>query len=143
MKKLLMLGIAGALAGGLSVSAYAQAGSAKTEIKTAHAHAMMAQGASKLDMVHTHLHHVINCLVGPDGQGFDASAGNPCKGQGNGAIPDSAGNSALQGKLKSALSDAQAGLKADKLSAAQADAAKAEAALQVTPSQKSSGGYSW
>ncbi len=28
------------------------------------------------------LHHVINCLVGPRGRGFDAAVGNPCKGVG-------------------------------------------------------------
>jgi hypothetical protein len=38
------------------------------------AHAGMALGAADLKLVHTHLHHVINCLVGPSGKGFDAQA---------------------------------------------------------------------
>lgn len=136
MKKLLIAGLAGLLASGL---AFASPGSGKvaTEIGTAHAHALMAKTATSVTMSQTHLHHVINCLVGPDGAGFDAAAGNPCKGQGNGAIPDAAGNSALRGKLQSALANAQAGLKADSLSAVQSDAGKAAMTLQAasgTPS---------
>jgi uncharacterized membrane protein len=41
-----------------------------------------------LQQVTLHLHHVLNCAVGPDGMGFDAAAGNPCKGQGNGFLSD-------------------------------------------------------
>lgn len=143
MKKLLVVGITGLLAGGIAFGAFAQAPSAKNEVATAHAHALMAQNAKTVAMAHTHLHHVINCLVGPKGEGFDAKAADPCKGQGNGAIPDSANDAALHGKLQSALSDAQAGLKADKLTAVQGDAGKVAAALGATPAQKSSGGYSW
>ena len=40
-------------------------------------------------MAHKHLQHAVNCLVGPNGKGFDAAAGNPCGKAGNGAIPDS------------------------------------------------------
>lgn len=142
MKKLLAVSAAGLLAGAMAMTAYAQ-GDAKTEVSTAHAHALMAQSATTVDMAHTHLQHVINCLVGPNGQGYDASAGTPCKGQGSGAIPDSSGNAALNGKLQNALSDAQSGLKASDLATIQGDAGKAAAALQATPTQKASGGYSW
>ena len=38
--------------------------------------------------VQKHMHHVLNCLVGPNGKGFDESFGNPCNGQGQGAIPE-------------------------------------------------------
>lgn len=143
MNKFLASAVTCVLAGGLAFTAMAQTQSAKTEVSTAHAHALMAQHAGTLKMTHTHLHHVINCLVGANGQGFDAKAGNPCKGQGNGAIPDSKGDSALHAKLQSALDDAKAGLKATSKSAAQADAAKAVAALAAAPAQKASGGYSW
>ncbi|MBS0380816.1 MAG: hypothetical protein JSR56_00155 [Proteobacteria bacterium] len=142
MKKLLAMGIAGALATGLSFAAFAQ-GSASNEVSTAHAHALMAQSATTLAEAHTHLHHVINCLVGPKGTGFDAKAGNPCQNQGDGAIADSASDQALHGKLQSALADAQSGLKSDSLSSAQQDAAKAAAALGATPTQKPKGSYSW
>lgn len=140
--KLLVWTSAFALMLGFAAAAYAN-GSAAKEIKTAHAHALMAQGASSLDMAHTHLHHVVNCLVGPDGEAFDTAAGNPCKGMGDGAIDDASGNAALQSKLKNALAHAQAGLQADALEAAHKHAAKAVAALEVTPTQKDSGGYSW
>ena len=142
MKKLLVMGIVGALAASFSFAAFAQSDVTK-EVSTAHAHALMAQNATTLAEAHTHLHHVINCLVGPDGSGFDAAAENPCKGQGNGALKDAASNAALQTKLNSALADAQSGLKSDSLSAVQQDGAKAAAALADTAAQKPKGGYSW
>src|SRR5690348_18093879 len=71
MNKLLVVGITGALAGGLALAASAQTHSAKDEISTAHAHAVLAQSATSVAMAHTHLHHVINCLVGPNGSGFE------------------------------------------------------------------------
>jgi hypothetical protein len=143
MNKLLVVGITGMLAGGFALAAVAQTHSAQDEVNTAHAHAMMAQSATTVAMAQTHLHHVINCLVGPNGTGFDTKAGDPCKGQGNGAIPDSASDAALHTKLQAALTDAETGVKASDLKAAQANAAKAAASLQATPAQKASGGYSW
>jgi hypothetical protein len=77
------------------------------------------------------MHHVINCLVGPKGNGFDAAADNPCKGLGNGAIPDSKGDAALQAKLKAALTDARAGLSAYDLAGIHANGKKAAAALNT------------
>lgn len=137
MNRLLIVGVTAAL-GGFACAAYAQTHSAKDEINTAHAHAMMAQSATSVAMAHTHLHHVINCLVGPGGSGFDAAAGTPCKGQGNGAIPDAATDHALHAKLESALADAQAGLKSESLAAVQQDAGKAAAGLQGEADPKAS-----
>lgn len=142
MTKLLALSVALVLAGGLSVTMPAQAES-RTEIATARAHALMAHGAITLESVHTHLHHVVNCLVGPTGQGFDAAAGNPCNGQGNGAIADAARDAGASAKLRGALADAQAGLKSNSLAEAQDAASRAAAALQATPAQKAAGGYAW
>lgn len=113
------------------------AGNASDEIATAHAHAILAQKAGTLAMSHTHLHHVINCLVGPAGKGFDAKAGNPCKGQGGGAIPDSTANSALHGQLESALAEAEGGLKTDSLDGAHQAAAKLAATLATASTPKS------
>jgi hypothetical protein len=141
MNRLLVIGITAAL-GGFTCATYAQTHSAKNEINTAHAHALLAQNATSVTMAHTHLHHVINCLVGPNGSGFDASAGTPCKGQGTGAIPDAAGNPALHAKLESALDNAQAGLKSESLSAVQQDAGKAATALQEGATAKA-GSSSW
>lgn len=143
MNKWLAGCISAALAAGLSFGAFAQNSGASNEASVAHAHALMAQNAKTLTEAHAHLHHVINCLVGPKGAGFDAKAEDPCKGQGNGAIPDSASDAALSGKLQNALTDAQSGLKSNTLADVQADAAKAAAALGATPVQKASGGYSW
>ena len=61
---------------------------AKDEIMTAAEHAGLSGAASNLKMAHAHLHHALNCLVGPSGEGYDSSAFDPCKGKGNGAIPD-------------------------------------------------------
>lgn len=65
------------------------AADAAKEIATAAAHAGMAAGSGELKMVQGHLQHVVNCLVGPGGAGYDANQANPCKDQGMGAIPDS------------------------------------------------------
>lgn len=143
MKRTPVAGIVAILAVGFAFIASAQIRAAQQEISTAHAHALMAQRANTVATGHTHLQHVINCLVGPKGVGFDAAAGVPCKDQGNGAIPDSASDGALGGKLKAALADAQAGLKASSLASLHRDAAKAAAALEATPAQKASGAYSW
>ena len=58
------------------------------ELKTAITHAGYSAKQEALPGVTMHLHHALNCLVGPQGKGFDAAAGNPCQGQGNGYLPD-------------------------------------------------------
>jgi hypothetical protein len=130
MNKLLVVGFTCAIASGLPFAALAQTHSARNEITTAHAHALMASTADTVEIGHAHLHHVINCLVGPGGKGFDAKAEDPCKGQGNGAIPDSAGNHAVQRNLKKALTDAQSGLKSNELATIHSDAGKVAGQLQ-------------
>lgn len=89
------------------------------EISTALQHAGMSAGSSKLEDVHAHLHHVINCLVGPSGEGFDATAEDPCKGQGSGAINDVDNKSKQRKKLDEAVKDANKGLKDNDLKKAQ------------------------
>jgi hypothetical protein len=89
----------------VSVSAWAADG--EEEIATAAQHAELAANGSEIGDVHSHLSHVVNCLVGPDGVGFNAGAGNPCKGMGAGAIADTADpdkRSALEDALTHALS---------------------------------------
>jgi len=72
-----------------SAWAFAQsAGSPDAELRTAMAHAGFAAKADALDGVTLHLRHVLNCVVGPQDRQFNAGAGNPCQGQGNGALPD-------------------------------------------------------
>ena len=89
------------------------------EVATALQHAGMSAGSSKLEDVHAHLQHVINCLVGPSGAGFDASAEDPCKGQGAGAINDVDNKSKQRKKLDEAVKDANKGLKDNDMKKAQ------------------------
>jgi hypothetical protein len=97
------------------------------EIGTAAAHAGMAAGAADPQMVRAHLHHVLNCLEGPGGADFDETPGNPCKGQGNGAIPDSA--AAARPSLEQALALVKEALHEGEINKAKAKAAEAQAIL--------------
>jgi len=61
----------------------------KKELQTAMYHASeLAQRGDSVATSKLHVQHVINCLEGPTGANFNAAAGYPCQGQGNGAIPD-------------------------------------------------------
>jgi hypothetical protein len=80
-----------ALGGGWALAQSAQmaaAGNPDAELKTAMTHAGFAAKYDALKEVSLHLHHVINCVVGPQDKMFDAAAGNPCQSQGNGFLPD-------------------------------------------------------
>ena len=104
---------------------------ASRQAATASAHAGMALGAADLKMAHTHLHHVINCLVGSSGEGFDADAGNPCQGMGQGAIADARGDAVTESRLHAALTRAEHGVKATTLDGAHADAQQVLNTLQA------------
>jgi hypothetical protein len=106
------------------------------EIATALQHAGMSAGSSKLEDVHNHLHHVINCLVGPSGQGFDSTAENPCNGQGTGAINDVDNKSKQRKKLDTAVKDANKGLKENDLKKAQKEAKEVMDDLQAAQKAK-------
>lgn len=90
-------------------SAYANTNTGK-EITTALIHARLAEKVGKLQEIHLHLHHVVNCLEGSKGVDFDAKAGNPCMGMGHGALNDYHGNKLNKEMLQSALENAQYGL---------------------------------
>lgn len=92
------------------------------QVSVAGIHASMALDAGDLETVHLHLHHVINCLVGPSGKEYDAKATNPCDGMGQGAIVDAKGNPASEAYLNAALKQARQGLQAGTLQSAHADA---------------------
>ena len=98
------------------------------EMATAATHAGLAAKSTDMKMTQMHLHHVVNCLVGPKGKGFDTTNANPCKDQGNGAIPDTK-NPTQKKALQAALAKANAGLKAKDMTAAQKDATDAQALL--------------
>ena len=120
-------GIVSVIVTALPVSA--QTADPAQEVATSGLHAGLAAQAATIEQVHMHLHHTVNCLVGPKGQGFDAKEANPCQKLGNGAIPDTT-DSATKAKLTAALAKAQAGLKSDDLAAAKKAAAEAQASLQ-------------
>jgi hypothetical protein len=124
------LSVAGIATGILIASpAYAQVADPAQEATTGGVHAGLAAQAATIEQVHMHLHHTVNCLVGPMGSGFDAKEANPCQKLGNGAIPDTS-DSATKAKLTVALAKAQAGLKTDDLTAARKAATEAQAALK-------------
>jgi hypothetical protein len=100
-----------------------------SEIVNAGMHAGFAAGSPDIGGVHAHLHHTLNCLVGPGGNGFDAKEMNPCANAGSGAIPDTA-DAGKKASLVSAASKAREGLASNDLAAAQKDASDARALLK-------------
>jgi hypothetical protein len=121
------------IVGAMFVSAALASGAALADLpqqmKTASTHAGMAANAPDLKGVQTHMKHVQNCLVGPAGQGFDAAAGNPCNGQGQGAIPEAA-DAATKMKLETALTKTRATVGASDLASAKQGAAEVSSMLK-------------
>ena len=105
------------------------AGDAAKEVSAAGMHAGMGATATNIETAHAHLHHTLNCLVGPKGEGFDAKQMNPCAQMGDGAIPDSS-DAAAKKKLGDAAMKAGAGLKSDDLAVATKAAGEVAAELK-------------
>lgn len=103
------------------VSASAFAADMAPEVETAATHAGFASQAENIKGVHTHLHHTMNCLVGPDGKGFDSDEMNPCGDMGNGAIPDTE-DGKMKKKLETAAERVHSGLDTDDYGKAKAAA---------------------
>lgn len=99
-------------------------------IATAAQHAGLAAGSADIAMVHRHLQHVLNCLAGAEGEGFDQAAGNPCM-QAGGAIPQTA-DAAAKEMLTKQAADAKAAIANTDLAASQAAAAAIQKALAPT-----------
>ena len=125
---------AGALMLAQGVALAAEAQPAK-EIEAAAKHAGFAAGAGDIDGVRTHLHHTVNCLVGPEGEGFAPKELNPCKALGNGAIPDTQDDVA-KSALEAALEKAQSGLADENLETAKMSAMQTEAMLRAVQLDK-------
>ena len=116
MKKLLLL------AGAAAFVATPALADLSAELSVGQTHAGMAATQTDVAMVHTHLQHALNCLVGPTGAGFDAGKGNPCaKAFGGGAIAD-ATSPAQKAKLEAAAASAKEGIASADLAAAQKSA---------------------
>lgn len=107
------------------------ANNAEQEIATATTHATMAANAADTATAIMHFHHVINCLVGPKSKQYDADAGNPCNGMGNGALNDVSQKSLEHSKLQHALALAEQALHAKDLEASQQYAARISQALKA------------
>ncbi|HEX5339311.1 MAG TPA: hypothetical protein VFX47_00340 [Gammaproteobacteria bacterium] len=125
-----------AIASMISLTCAFAAGDAAKQIATAEAHASMAAATKDIKMVHAHLHHVINCLVGPKGKGFDASAENPCKGMGDGALTDLAGQPVAHAKLEDAVKMAESGIHDAQYAKAHAAAKKTVALIKDASAPK-------
>ena len=122
------IGVLAGLAVGLVLaSTKADADSAK-EVTTAASHAGFAAKSADLKGTQMHLHHVVNCLVGPKGQGFDDKEANPCKDQGNGAIPDTT-DAVRKAALIEALAKVNEALRQTDMATAQKRASEAQALL--------------
>jgi hypothetical protein len=87
-------------------------------------HAGLAANAGNINLVHTHMHHVLNCLVGPGGDGFDAMPGNPC-GMAGGAIPQE-NNAEMKTKLLNVAAAMRAGIGESNMAAAKKIATDAQ-----------------
>lgn len=62
---------------------------ARRQLETAIFHSgELAQRGAVVAASKTHLQHTLNCLDGSQGPNFNAAAGDVCRGQGNGIIPD-------------------------------------------------------
>ena len=119
-----------AVTGGLftfPIGAYADAAS---EIATAAQHAGFAAAAPNLPQMHMHLHHVMNCLVGPKDGDFDKTNINPCAQMGNGAFPDES-NAEIKAKLQSAMSAAGDGIASSDEATAKKNAAMVKTILEA------------
>lgn len=100
------------------------------EIVTAATHADLASKAGNLAGTQMHLHHTLNCLVGPGGAGFDAASINPCGHSGAGAIPDTA-DAAKKTALEAAAATVRQGLATTDNAVAAKAAADAATALKA------------
>lgn len=122
--------LAFAAAAGVTLFPLQALADAQSETVNAALHAGLAAQAADIGGVHTHLHHTLNCLVGPKGMGFDAKEMNPCAQAGNGAIPD-ATDAAHKASLEAAANTARAGIVATDLTVAKKAASDTETALKA------------
>jgi hypothetical protein len=112
----------------LMFAATAFAADLGSELNNAAQHAGLAAQAADINGVHTHMHHALNCLVGPQGDGFDPKSMNPCAQSGGGAIPDEM-DQMKKSKLMAAKNDLTQGIAETDVAAAKADATAAQTAI--------------
>jgi hypothetical protein len=95
---------------------------------TAAQHAGLAAGGADLPSVRRHLHHALNCLVGAEGEGFDAGPGNPCAAAGA-AIPQTT-DAAAKAKLEKAAADLRKAIASEDLTVAKKAGTDVQASLK-------------
>ena len=109
------------------IAAYADS---KSQIATAVEHAGLAAAAPNLVQTRVHLHHAMNCLVGPLDADFDKSNMNPCAQQGKGAFPDES-NPEIKTQLQNAMSAAAEGIASKDEATAKKNAATVKSLLEA------------
>jgi len=119
-----------AVISGLSTFPIAAYADAKSQIATAAQHAGLAAAAPNLVQVRMHLHHAMNCLVGPQDAEFDKTNTNPCAQQGKGAFPDTS-DPEIRTKLQNAMSAAADGIASSDEATAKKNAATVESLLNA------------
>ncbi len=136
LRKTLVLVLAALLLGGIATSQMIEApsGNLATQLATAITHAGFSANAEAVEMATTHLGHVLNCIVGEGGEGFNADWGNPCGSQGAGIVNELASHpqaADLAGLVEAARGLAAQGVTQTSLVAVQAAAAGASALLSL------------
>ncbi len=117
--------------------AFAQEARLETQLATAVQHASFSMDADDHAMAVRHLGHVLNCIAGEDGEGFDGSWGHPCGGQGDGILVDieeHPRHDDLAAVLRSVHALAMEGVGGETLGSVQAAAAGVRALLEVVES---------
>lgn len=134
--KVVVIAMAAMLIGGVASSQMIDAptGELAEQLSTAITHAGFSASAEDLAMASRHLGHVLNCIAGEGGEGFNADWGHPCGGQGAGIMNDLAGHpqaADLQLLVANAHDLATQGVTQESLTAVQAAAAGVGGLLQV------------
>lgn len=112
----------------------AAAADLRAEIMNAAEHAEYSSESATIDTARFHLHHALNCLVGPAGDGFDATQFYPCRNIGNGIVPDTA-DPVLRARFEGAAAAIRKALAERDLAKAQAGAADAARTIVATLKQ--------
>ena len=118
-----------ALFGGLFTCPMAAFADAASQIAIAAEHAGLAAAAPNLPQTRMHLHHAMNCLVGPQDGDFDKTNINPCAQQGKGAFPDQS-NPEIRAKLQNAMTLAGDGIASRDEATAKKNAATVKTMLE-------------
>lgn len=99
---------------------------AQAQAKVAAAHSGFAAEGSTVSYVHEHIGHTLACIEGAKGKNVNAAWENPCKGMGNGVLPD----------LQQAKASASLIEKAKRADAAAVSAMKSNDLAQIKVSAK-------